>query len=109
MPDPRFIGLVASLRSSAEAALGVTDSPMLHRLARDGALQRSTAARSIALLDMLAEKTHGNLDASERAALHDARSSLHARFEALEREGAATATDAGTDAAAAGAPPRESN
>jgi hypothetical protein len=80
MSDPRFIGLVASLRSSAQAALGETDSPMLHRLARDGALQRRTAERALALLDMLAEKTHGHLDETERAALHDARSSLHARL-----------------------------
>lgn len=97
MPDPRLIGLIASLRSSAEAALGVTDSPMLHRLARDGALQRTTAARSLALLDMLAEKTHGNLDETERAALHDARSSLHARLEALAAEAAAEAAAAGGD------------
>ena len=80
MPDPRFIGLVASLRSSAEAALGEADSPMAHRLARDGALRPSTAERGLALLDMLAAKTHGNLDETERAALHDARSSLRARM-----------------------------
>jgi hypothetical protein len=79
--DPRFIGLIASLRSSAQAALGETDSPMLHRLARDGALQRRTAERALALLDMLAEKTHGNLDETERAALHDARTALHARLD----------------------------
>ena len=83
MSDPRFIGLVASLRSSAQAALGETDSPMLHHLARDGALQRRTAERALALLDMLAEKTHGHLDETERAALHDARSSLHARLAEL--------------------------
>ena len=100
MPDPRFIGLVASLRASAEATMGVTDSPMVHRLARDGALQRSTAERSLALLDMLAEKTHGNLDAAERAALHDARSSLHARLDAID----AASADAGAEAAARGEP-----
>ena len=83
MPDPRFIGLVASLRSSAQAALGETDSPMLHRLARDGALHRRTAERAIALLDMLAEKTSGNLDEAERTALFDARSGLHAHLERL--------------------------
>ena len=82
MPDPRFIGLVASLRSSVEASLGEADSPMAHRLARDGVLRRSTAERGLALLDMLAEKTHGNLDEAERAALHDARTSLRARLEA---------------------------
>ena len=43
MPDPRFIGLIHSLRSSAEAALGELASPMVTRLARDGALARRTA------------------------------------------------------------------
>jgi hypothetical protein len=85
MPDPRLIGLIASLRASAEATLGVTDSPMVHRLARDGALQRSTAERSLALLDMLAEKTIGNLDETERDALQAARRSLHARVLELQR------------------------
>jgi len=82
VPDPRFIGLIASLRSSVEASLGEADSPMAHRLARDGVLRRSTAERGLALLDMLAEKTHGNLDEAERAALHDARTSLRARLQA---------------------------
>ena len=100
MSDPRFIGLIASLRASAEAAAGATDSPMLHRLARDGALQRATAERSLALLDMLAEKTNGNLDETERAALHDARSSLHARLAAL----ADADTDAGQGAGPRGEP-----
>ena len=82
MPDPRLIGLIASLRSAVEAALGEADSPMVHHLARDGVLQRRTAERGLALLDMLAEKTHGNLDEAERAALHDARTSLRARLQA---------------------------
>ncbi len=82
MPDPRFIGLIASLRSSVEASLGEADSPMAHRLARDGVLRHSTAERGLALLDMLAEKTHGNLDEAERTALHDARTSLRARLQA---------------------------
>lgn len=101
MSDPRFIGLVASLRSSVEAALGETDSPLRTRLARDGALARRTAERGLALLDMLAEKTLGNLDETERDALQAARRSLHARIGELQR------AEAEPDDAAAAAPTGE--
>jgi hypothetical protein len=94
VPDPRFIGLVHSLRSSAEAALGELSSPMVTRLARDGALARRTAERSLDLLEMLVDKTHGRLDATERDAL------LHARDE-VRRRLAATAVDAPEHAATA--------
>lgn len=84
MPDPRFIGLVHSLRSSAEAALGDLASPMVTRLARDGALARTTATRSLDLLDLLFEKTRGNLDATEREALVRAREAVRAGLAATE-------------------------
>lgn len=90
MPDPRFIGLVHSLRSSAEAALGELSSPMVTRLARDGALARRTAERSLDLLEMLVDKTLGRLDATERDAL------VHARDE-VRRRLTATADDATAD------------
>lgn len=45
---------------------------MGRHLARDGVHARRTAERSLALLRMLQEKTNGNLDDTERAALHDA-------------------------------------
>lgn len=80
MPDPRFIGLVHSLRSSAEAALGDLASPMVTRLARDGAMARRTAERSLDLLDMLFEKTRGQLDATEREALVMARETVRQRL-----------------------------
>ncbi len=80
MPDPRFIGLVHSVLSSAEASLGETDSPVFNRLASQGALARRTAERSLALLDMLEEKTRGNLDETERATLHQARKKISARL-----------------------------
>ena len=87
MADPRLIGLVQSLLSSAQAALGEGDSPMTTRLARDDLLARKTALRSLDLLDMLADKTLGNLDETERAALLEARSDIRARLAALpERE-----------------------
>ena len=97
MPDPRFIGLVHSLRSSAEAALGDLASPMVTRLARDGALARSTATRSLDLLDLLYDKTRGNLDATEREALVRARQAVRAALAATEASAAedAAATDAG--------------
>lgn len=72
MSDPRFIGLVHSILSSAEASLGELNSPVFNRLASQGALARRTAERSLGLLAMLEEKTRGNLDETERAALHQA-------------------------------------
>lgn len=77
MADPRFIGLVHSLLSSAQAATGERTSPMAHRLAADGARTARTAERSLALLRMLQDKTAGNLDETERAALRDALAALH--------------------------------
>lgn len=84
MSDPRFIGLVHSLQSSAQAALGETDSPMVTHLARDRALARRTAERSLALLDMLADKTLGNLNETERDALLSARDDIRGRLDASE-------------------------
>lgn len=72
MPDARFIGLVNSILSSAEASLGELHSPVANRLASHGALARRTAERSLGLLAMLEEKTRGNLDETERDALHRA-------------------------------------
>jgi|FLYL01.1.fsa_nt_gi hypothetical protein len=72
MADPHFIGLVQALRSSAEAALGERHSPMITRLARDGILARQTATKSLNLLQMLARKSYGNLEPTEREALHQA-------------------------------------
>ncbi len=96
MPDPRFIGLVHSLRSSAEAALGELASPMVTRLARDGVLARTTAQRSLDLLEMLVEKTRGQLDATERDALMTARDAVRRRL--AEREASDAAGDERTQA-----------
>lgn len=98
MPDPRFIGLVHSLRSSAEAALGDLASPMVTRLARDGALARTTAIRSLDLLDLLFEKTRGNLDATERDALVRARDAVRAALDASAAADDATPGPGGGDA-----------
>ena len=81
MADKHFIGLISSLLSSAEAALGEAHSPMARHLARDGALARRTAERSLELLAMLARKTQGNLDETERDALYQAQRRVQARLE----------------------------
>lgn len=83
MTDPRFIGLVQSLLSTAEAALGEADSPVARHLASDGVLARRTGERSLGLLLMLQQKTHGNLDETERGALHHAVRTVQARLEGL--------------------------
>lgn len=81
MPDPRFIGLVHSLLASAQAVLGEQDSPMGRHLERDGVRSHRTARRSLALLEMLHEKTNGHLDDTERAALIDALRWIRARID----------------------------
>lgn len=72
MADPRLIGLVHSVLSSAQAALGEDPSPMANRLERSGIRSRRTAERSLSLLEMLQEKTRGNLDATEKTTLDGA-------------------------------------
>ena len=84
MPHKHFIGLIASLLSSAEAALGEENSPMTLHLARDGALAKRTAERSLELLDMLQQKTHGNLDETERDALYQAQKKIADKLEQFQ-------------------------
>lgn len=72
MTDPVFIGLVQSVLASAQSALGEAEGVMNRHTERDGIRSRRTAERSLALLEMLNVKTHGNLDETERAALIDA-------------------------------------
>jgi hypothetical protein len=85
MTDKHFIGLVYSILSSAEAALGETNSPMLSHLAKDGALKRQTAERSLELLNMLQRKTLGNLDETERDALYQAQKTISEKLDRLEK------------------------
>lgn len=88
MADPRFIGLVHSLLSSAQAAVGEPHSPMHRHLERDGVHARRTATRSLGLLELLAEKTAGNLDETERAALYDALTRVREALAAVDPDGA---------------------
>lgn len=85
MSDKHFIGLIHSLLSSAEAALGEEHSPMLSHLAKDGVLKKRTAEKSLELLRMLEHKTLGNLDETEQQALQQARKTIQERLEASEK------------------------
>lgn len=83
MAHPDFIGLVTSVRATAEAALGDLNAASPSAL-RDGLISetraRQTAERSFRLLSMLTEKTRGNLDAEEAELLTDAVTSLRERL-----------------------------
>ena len=78
-PDPRFMGLVHALRSSAEVALGDDDTPLRAHAARDGVHGLRAAERSLGLLEMLQAKTAGNLGETERDTLWAALRTLRAR------------------------------
>lgn len=76
----RFIGLVHALRASAETALGDDSNPL--RLARrDGVEGVRAAERSLGLLEMLQEKSLGNLNEQERDELWDALRRVRAQLE----------------------------
>lgn len=64
----RFIGLVHALLASAETALGDDTNP-LRQARRQGLEGLKAAQRSLGMLEMLQEKTLGNLDESEREEL----------------------------------------
>lgn len=86
--DPRLVGLVQSLRSTAEAALGEGSSPLRLPHAQDHAARLKTAERSLGLLQMLAQKTAGNLSDDERAILLEALSQVEAKLAAFAARGA---------------------
>jgi len=89
MTDPVFIGLVHSVLASAQSALGEPEGVMNRHTERDGIRNRRTAERSLALLEMLNTKTHGNLDETERAALVDAIGRLRSALEDAASSGEA--------------------
>jgi hypothetical protein len=76
MPNADFLGLIQSLKASGEAGLGQLNA-LTARMNRDGVQRnRATAEKSLRLLEVLAQKTRGNLDAEEAEALTNAVSSL---------------------------------
>jgi hypothetical protein len=85
MIDKHFIGLVQSILSSAEAALGETNSPLASHLAKDGVLRRETAERGLELLTMLQRKTLSNLDETERDALYQAQKTIAEKLALSEK------------------------
>jgi len=84
MSDKYFIGLINSIYSSAEAALGEEESPLARHLRKDNLIKKSTAEKSMQLLDMLQTKTAGNLDETELATLLKYQKSLRAALDKLE-------------------------
>ncbi len=84
MSDKYFIGLINSIYSSAEAALGEENSPLARHLRKDNLIKKSTAEKSMLLLDMLQRKTSGNLDETELATLLKHQKSLKEALLKLE-------------------------
>ena len=58
---------------------------MTLHLAKDGILARRTAEKSLELLTMLQRKTLGNLDETERDALHRAQTEIAERLKSLSK------------------------
>jgi hypothetical protein len=90
MEHPEFIGLVHSLVHTGEAALGQLNV-LSGRLQRDGVERsRQTAERSLKLLEALAAKTRGNLNAAEAEAITRGIGSLRDGLRDLEHTRAVT-------------------
>jgi uncharacterized protein YgbK (DUF1537 family) len=84
MANAEFIGLIHSLVHTGEAALGQLNV-LTGRLQRDGVERnRATAERSLRLLEVLAQKTRGNLDATEADAITRGIQSLRQGLSELE-------------------------
>jgi Domain of unknown function (DUF1844) len=79
MSNADFIGLIHTLVHTGEAALGQLNV-LSGRLQRN----RQTAERSLRLLEVLAQKTRGNLDATEADALTRGMQSLRQGLSDLE-------------------------
>lgn len=77
-PPVQFSTFIISLASSALAHLGHVDDPGAHEVSAD----RELARQSIDLIEMLAEKTKGNLDPDEAHLLEAIRKELKEKFNA---------------------------
>jgi hypothetical protein len=86
MSNPELIGLIQSLEAMAEAALGEL-SPLQNQMRLEGAVNnsrgRSIAERNLKMLNMLKEKTRGNLDFDEAEILGGAIANLANLLERL--------------------------
>ena len=84
MADSDFISLIHTLTHTGGAALGQINV-LTSRLQRDGVERsRATAERSLRLLEVLSQKTRGNLNASEAEVLSNGVRSLREGLKALE-------------------------
>jgi hypothetical protein len=84
MANADFMGLIHTLVHTGEAALGQINV-LTSRMARDGVERnRANAERSLRLLEVLAQKTRGNLDADEAEALTNGMQSLREGLRELE-------------------------
>ncbi len=76
LPKAEFSLLVSSLASQAMISLGVAENPLTDKIEKD--LQQ--ARFTIDLLDVLQEKTQGNLDENESKLLESVLYHLHVEF-----------------------------
>lgn len=80
-PPVNFSTFLVSLASSALAHLGHADEPGVHVPQTDVRLARHT----LDLIDLLAEKTRGNLDADEQKLLDALQKELREKYAAATR------------------------
>jgi polyhydroxyalkanoate synthesis regulator phasin len=86
MANADFMGLIHTLVHTGEAALGQLNV-LTSRMARDGVERnRANAERSLRLLEILAQKTRGNLDADEAEALTGGIQNLREGLRNLEED-----------------------
>ena len=86
MADKHFIGLIQSLPSAPPKQCWAKKTALWRgNLARDGAMARRTAERSLQLLTMLQTKTLGNLNELERDALNKAQKTVRDKLEQFDR------------------------
>jgi|GEM_PF-2153250 len=76
MTPPSFIDLVLSLASSAGVYLGIAEDPVT----KERRVDLSLAKHTIDLLDILAEKTRGNLTPDEKRVLDEVLFSLKMQY-----------------------------
>ena len=81
----RFVGLVHALLASAETALGDDTNP-LRQARRQGLEGVKAAQRSLGLLEMLQEKTLGNLNEAERDELWGALRGVRSVLEQAQKQ-----------------------
>ncbi len=93
MPEPTLSNFVASLASSALVQLGILPDPRTGGLKKDLEMARYT----IDLLDMLKEKTQGNLTEEESRIIEEVVVELKLKFIEMSREEEKYSKEKGND------------